>query len=42
LPALAGEQCAGGLLDALAVGLAARVALGVGERLAVGPLISGF
>jgi hypothetical protein len=32
LPALAGEQCAGGLLDALAVGPAARVALGFRSR----------
>ena len=31
LPAVAGQQRAGGLLDALAVGLAARVALGVGQ-----------
>jgi hypothetical protein len=30
LPALAGEQCAGAVFDALAVGLAARIALGVG------------
>ena len=31
LPAVAGQQRAGGLLDALAVGLAARVALGLGQ-----------
>src|SRR5512141_2884082 len=35
LPAFGGEQRAGGLLDALAVGLAAGVALLVGQRLAV-------
>jgi hypothetical protein len=31
LPAVAGQQRAGGLLDALAVGLAARVAFGLGQ-----------
>ncbi|HEX5900929.1 MAG TPA: hypothetical protein VFY32_16105, partial [Solirubrobacteraceae bacterium] len=35
LPSVAGQQGAGGLLDALAIGLAARVALSVGERLVV-------
>ena len=35
LPAVGGQQGAGGLFDAVAVGLAARVALLVGERLAV-------
>jgi hypothetical protein len=47
LPALGGQQGARGLLDTFAVGLAARVALGIGERLVVeaaghGGLLSGL